>query len=244
MRLDLAATGAWGASPSQASGPMQRLDARIKIVVVLGLVLVAVLTPPTAPMVLIGLALVLSFFAGLSGLDPVIVLRRWLSLLVVVLVFALAAAQGHPDRATLGYAGVLLALVAKNGLAVLSLVLLSQTTAWLDLLSALRRLRAPRVLVAILEVMARHLTLLGEELTRMLQAREARRFGRTGLGQIPGLASMMGLLMLRSVERGERVYAAMLARGWDGQFRTLGDDTPDPAQPKPTGLDEFMSVDP
>ncbi len=32
---------------------------------------------------------------------------------------------------------------------------------------------------------------------------------------------MTGTLFIRSYERGERVYAAMLARGFDGQSRTL-----------------------
>ena len=32
---------------------------------------------------------------------------------------------------------------------------------------------------------------------------------------------MTGTLFIRSYERGERVYAAMLARGFDGHSRTL-----------------------
>jgi cobalt/nickel transport system permease protein len=32
---------------------------------------------------------------------------------------------------------------------------------------------------------------------------------------------MVGSLFLRSLERSERVYAAMLSRGYDGELRTL-----------------------
>jgi len=32
---------------------------------------------------------------------------------------------------------------------------------------------------------------------------------------------MLGMLLLRSLERAERVHSAMLARGWDGNFRSL-----------------------
>jgi len=33
---------------------------------------------------------------------------------------------------------------------------------------------------------------------------------------------MVGSLFIRSYERSERVYAAMQARGFEGEFRTLG----------------------
>jgi cobalt/nickel transport system permease protein len=33
---------------------------------------------------------------------------------------------------------------------------------------------------------------------------------------------MVGSLFLRSYERSERVYAAMQARGFDGEFRSMG----------------------
>jgi cobalt/nickel transport system permease protein len=45
-----------------------------------------------------------------------------------------------------------------------------------------------------------------------------RRGGRLDFGMLTGL---IGMLFLRSFERGERVHASMLARGWDGTVRTL-----------------------
>jgi cobalt/nickel transport system permease protein len=37
------------------------------------------------------------------------------------------------------------------------------------------------------------------------------------------LTSMISMLLLRSMERAERVQGAMAARGWDGTLRTLDD---------------------
>jgi cobalt/nickel transport system permease protein len=56
---------------------------------------------------------------------------------------------------------------------------------------------------------------------RMRQARDSRNFGGGRLWQLRTIGNMIGTLFIRSYERGERVYAAMMARGFDGQTRTL-----------------------
>ena len=55
----------------------------------------------------------------------------------------------------------------------------------------------------------------------MKQARDSRNFGGRRLWQMRTIGNMVGTLFIRSYERGERVYAAMLARGYDGQNSTL-----------------------
>jgi cobalt/nickel transport system permease protein len=55
----------------------------------------------------------------------------------------------------------------------------------------------------------------------MKQARDSRNFGGRRLHQLKTVGNMIGTLFVRSYERGERVYAAMLARGFDGEVRTL-----------------------
>ncbi|GAI20757.1 unnamed protein product, partial [marine sediment metagenome] len=59
------------------------------------------------------------------------------------------------------------------------------------------------------------------EVMRMKQARDSRNFGGKRLWQIRTIGNMIGTLFIRSYERGERVYAAMVARGFDGHSRTL-----------------------
>ena len=81
----------------------------------------------------------------------------------------------------------------------------------------------PAVLVATLQFMYRYLHVLADELDRMVQARRARTFRRSGRLDWGLLTGLIGVLFLRAFERGERVHAAMLARGWDGTIRTLDD---------------------
>jgi cobalt/nickel transport system permease protein len=119
-------------------------------------------------------------------------------------------------------------IALKSWVSVQAALLLSFTTPFPDLVVALRRLRLPRLLVAIIGFMYRYLAVLTGEASRLNRARISRSAvveGRAGgslrwrAGVVGG---MVGSLFLRSYERSERVYAAMQARGFDGEFRTLG----------------------
>jgi len=116
---------------------------------------------------------------------------------------------------------VLTNIVIKAWLSIVSLILLTSTTKMTGLLKGLEQLRMPKVMVMILSFMYRYLFVLFDEVMRMKQARDSRNFGGKRLWQIRTIGNMIGTLFIRSYERGERVYAAMVARGFDGQTRTL-----------------------
>src|SRR5205085_10364285 len=162
---------------------------------------------------------------GLSGVPPRELLARWLGFLVLVGFLALMVAPSHPRRGALGLAPVALTIVAKNSLAFLATLVLVNVTPFRTLLVALRRLGVPRALVATLQFMYRYLFVLTDELDRMAQARRSRTFRRSGRLDWGLLTGLIGILFVRAFERGDRVHAAMLARGWDGTIRSLDDKT-------------------
>lgn len=119
-------------------------------------------------------------------------------------------------------------IALKSWLSVQAALLLTFTTPFHDLLDALRELRLPRIMVAIIGFMYRYLAVLGDEAQRLMRARAARSAVATGGGAGGSLAwrarvtgNMVGSLFLRSYERSERIYAAMLARGFEGTFRHM-----------------------
>ncbi len=121
----------------------------------------------------------------------------------------------------------------KSWVSVQAALLLAFTTPFHDLVDGLRALRLPRIMVAIISFMYRYLGVIGDEVGRMNRARAARSAvgpdGRGGGGlrwraRVTG--SMVGSLFLRSYERSERVYAAMQARGFDGELRYLATPAP------------------
>jgi cobalt/nickel transport system permease protein len=206
---------------SEGDGPLHRLDARVKLVATLAFVVLVVATPVGWWRPLAVEVLVLALVVGLSGVPPRELLRRWLGFFVLVGFLALMVAPSHPRRAELGLAVVLLTILAKNSLAFLATLVLVNVTPFRKLLVAMRRLGMPLVLVATLQFMYRYLHVLADELDRMVKARRARTFRRSGRLDWGLLTSLIGVLFLRAFERGERVHAAMVARGWDGTIRTL-----------------------
>jgi cobalt/nickel transport system permease protein len=86
------------------------------------------------------------------------------------------------------------------------------------------------MLVTIFGMMWRYLFVLGDETLRMMRARAS----RSGQSDTPGLkvggniiwraqvtGGMAGSLFIRAFERSDRIYMAMVARGYDGDVRTL-----------------------
>jgi cobalt/nickel transport system permease protein len=128
-------------------------------------------------------------------------------------------------------------IALKSWVSVQAALLLAFTTPFHDLVDGLRSLRLPRIMVAIISFMYRYLGVIGEEAGRMNRARAARSADR-GDGRAGGTlrwrarvtGSMVGSLFLRSYERSERVYAAMQARGFDGELRYLPTPAPAPRQ--------------
>ncbi len=115
-------------------GPLHRLDARLKLVATVAYVIGVVATPPGAWQLLAAEGLALAFAVGLSGAPPAELIRRWLGFLVLVGFLAAMVAPGHPDRERLGVAAVALAIVAKNSLAFLAMMVLVHVTPFRTLL--------------------------------------------------------------------------------------------------------------
>lgn len=120
-------------------------------------------------------------------------------------------------------------IATKSWLSVQVALLLTYTTPFHDLLDAMRELRVPRILVSIIGFMYRYLAVIGDEAQRLIRARASRSAtapGARGGGSLGWRARvtghMVGSLFLRSYERSERIYAAMVARGFDGTFRHMG----------------------
>ncbi|MFC2041452.1 cobalt ECF transporter T component CbiQ, partial [Chloroflexota bacterium] len=213
---------------------IHRLDPRTKFLTALFLILAVVLTPPSTWPAFALYFLLVATLILLSKVPIFYVLQRSLVIMPFVLMIAIfvpffkeGEVAGSYNlwlwQVSVTYNGlqVLMNIVIKAWLSILSLILLTSTTKVSSLLKGLEQLHLPRVMVMILSFMYRYLFVLVDETMRMKQARDSRNFGGRWLWQIRTISNMVGTLFIRSYERGERVYAAMVARGFDGQVRTL-----------------------
>jgi cobalt/nickel transport system permease protein len=112
-------------------------------------------------------------------------------------------------------------ILAKATLAVLATGVLAWTTPAAEILHGADRLRVPRTLIAIAGFALRYLQVVLAELRRMRLARAQRGDDPRWLWQAGGTGRMVGALVVRTFERGERVHIAMLARGYDGSMPAL-----------------------
>ncbi|MEW6235922.1 MAG: cobalt ECF transporter T component CbiQ [Candidatus Omnitrophota bacterium] len=111
----------------------------------------------------------------------------------------------------------------KGTLAIYSTVFLNLTTPFHRLLKGLQSFGAPRIVTDALSVAYRYLFVITDEKERMLMARRSRLIYPSLSLQWKSLSQLAGVLFLRSYERGERMYQAMCARGFDGTIVELDD---------------------
>src|SRR5262245_3852879 len=160
-------------------------------------------------------------FAALSLAEiPLAYLARRMALfLPLVAMTALAAPLSR------GFAGgweLALGIVIRATVAFLAALWLVSTTPFDRLLSALNRLGLPRLFTVMLAFVFRYLSVLFEELARMRTAQRARTFGaRPVKSGWRNAIQLVGMLLIRALDRAERIHGAMCARGWTGKTQTL-----------------------
>lgn len=216
------------------------VDARAKVPATLLFILAVTLTPEGAWATLALLAIAPFALGALARLSPWFLLRRSFLALPFVLaavplmftrpgeaVFALPLVGWEASRE--GIVAVI-SILAKSWIAVLAAALLTASTPVSRLLRGLRSMGVPRILVATVFFTYRYLFVIGDEAMRMMRARDSRsaavpfvRAGGSVVWRARILGHMVGALFVRSLERSERVYAAMQARGYAGELRFLDD---------------------
>ena len=114
-----------------------------------------------------------------------------------------------------------LEICMKASLSVISLTILLETTAFPDILKGLELLRVPQFMIFIISFIYRYFIIILKEGKRMKIARDARSRDGSFLWQLKTIGSILGQLFIRSFERSERIYQAMVVRGYSGSIRTV-----------------------
>ena len=217
---------------ARADGLLQRLDARVKLLGTLALILPAAAAHRLA--VIGGLFAVAVVLAALSHVSFSVLLKRvWISVLLFTGVIAFPAPFVTAGRVVyqipwLGWTVTSQGLVSAGFLvlrvetAATLCVLLVLTTPWNHVLKALRVLRVPAVLVTILGMTYRYLFLVLQTAHDMFESRHSRMVGElTGRERRRVAASSAGVLMSKTFELSSEVYLAMQSRGYRGEVAIL-----------------------
>jgi len=216
---------------SQTESPIHHLDARAKIIVFFTFILIGVSSPPTSFFLFSLLALALIGIALLARLPLGHLLKKVLVILPFLFVVSLSIPFMKKDAVGGGYnlglgdlsisrsgLWILWNVVIKACLGVFSVILLSSTTSFPQLIRGMEKLGSPRILTMVTSFMYRYSFILIDEMQRMKRARDSRCFGGKWFWQSKVVGHMIGTLFLRSFHRGETVYMAMLSRGYHGSM--------------------------
>ena len=200
-----------------------RLPPTLKLLATLAVVIVGV-SVPIRYWPVEGIIASLLFIAhGLAGIPLSYVARRLAIFLPMVMILSLSLplAQGFRSGWEIGGA-----ILVRSTVAFLATLWLVNVMPFDQLLVTLRRLWVPAAFVAMLAFMYRYIFVLWDEMEKMRVARRARTFRASSLRQRWSVSTqLIGMLLIRAMERAERIHGAMCARGWDGRVRTL-DETP------------------
>ena len=219
---------------ARARGPLQRVDARAKLVALL-MLLVSVALVHRLPLLAAAYGLTLAGAAAARLPLGFFIKRVWLFVPLFTGIVVLPATLsfvtpgeivvplfGDVGLTRQGLTGA--ALITLRVAISISLVLLvTLTTRWTDVLAALRALRVPRAFVLVAGMSYRYLLVLLDVVSdlhearrsRVLAPRERSRAGRRFV------ASSAGALLGRTHDLAVEVHQAMVARGFRGEVRTL-----------------------
>lgn len=196
--------------------PFYRVDPRAKIV---GFLLFVVCVALMQSLAFLVVAFLIAFMFAVASAIPA---QHFVIRYLLAFPFIIFASLAAFFTSGLEFA---FSLFLRISTCVLALIILSTTTDFLDILKGLQWMKLPQIFLSLLLFMYRYVFLLRDELHRMSQARKARGFrggkhvlDRMGMRTISYTA---GAILVRSNERGNRIYDAMLTRGYDGKVKTL-----------------------
>ncbi|MBB5047418.1 cobalt/nickel transport system permease protein [Rhodopseudomonas rhenobacensis] len=214
------------------ASPIDTLDPRTRLLAAAAFALVVVgVNAPAALVLALGLAAGLGAAARLSltgTLRKLAALDGFMVMALITLPFTV------PGEAWLSVAGLpaswqgverAAVILLKGNAVVLAILALVGTMEPVVLGRAMARLGAPEKLVHLYAFTIRYLDVLQREYARLRTAMKARAFSlRADRHTWRSVGWLFGMLMVRSIERAERIMAAMRCRGFDGRLWSLQDD--------------------
>jgi cobalt/nickel transport system permease protein len=215
-------------------GFLQKLDPRVKLGIMLGLIILAVYVTSLGVLVLLFL---LAVALALGSRIPIARLARqaWLGVLVFTGLIALPAVFLVPGdalftlpilswTATLQGARSAAFLLGRSETAATFALLLVLSTPWPHLLKAMRAFRVPVAIVVVLGMTHRYVFVLLQAASQMIEARRSRLVGHMSPRDRRRLATATaGTLLGKALETSTEVHLAMISRGYRGEPRLLED---------------------
>lgn len=210
---------------ARTDSPIHRLDPRAKLITALVFIVTVVSFDRYAVAGLIPFFLYPAVMVGRARIPAGYLFRR----ILIAAPFAVAVGMFNPllDHRILLHIGSVpvsggwisfVSILLRVILTVAAALILIATSGLYSVCGAMRSLGAPNVFTVQILFLYRYLFVLAEETLRTLRARSLRDFRHRHVG-IRLFGVLVGHLFLRTLDRAQRIHAAMLSRGFAGEIR-------------------------
>lgn len=207
--------------------PVHRLDPRVKLIVTLCFLVTVISFGRYEISMLLPFALYPVYLMASANLPVAYFMKK----VLYVSPFALMIGIFNPlfdDRIIMTVSGIgisggwvsFLSIMIRFALTVSTVLALIGCTGFNNICYAMNRLGAPKVFSVQLLFLYRYIFVLAEETARIVRARNLRSFNGRGKG-IRVYGTIAGNLLLRTINRAQRIHHAMVCRGFDGEIRIL-----------------------
>jgi cobalt/nickel transport system permease protein len=204
--------------------PVHRLDPRVKLITTLAFIVAVVSFGRYTVWALLPFFVYPVALISAGGLSAGDLFKR--ALIISPLAIALGIFNPLIDRQVIFHIGPLgisggwaslISIFLRFTLTAMATLALIASTGFNAVCDSLLRFGAPKPFVVQLLFFYRYIFVLTDEADRMDRARSLRSFGSRGMG-FRAFVSLVGHLLLRTLDRAERVYRAMCCRGFDGHI--------------------------
>ncbi len=214
-----------------ANSVIHRLDPRVKIVAMTAFsIMIAVCSRWSALMPGLVISIMLVLCSRLSIKKVFIRLALVNGLMLFLWIFIPFSFEGKPVISvgpfTATEEGLLYTalLTLRSNIILLGLVCLVSTTSIFTLGRAMRHLRVPGKMIQLFFFTYRYLHVIYKEYQRMVNSLKIRGFQpRSNMHTYRTYAYLVGMLLVRSYDRSERIKNAMLCRGFRGRFFNMSE---------------------
>ncbi len=202
---------------SELCSPIHSLDSRWKLLACLVATGTLISTPPDRVTALFLQLFLITIVVSLSRVPLKHYLKRIALILPITLLVMVALLPALAGLYSVGAVKLLFSMTIKSVGAALLLTVLSSTTKYRDLLSSMGAMGTPSVVVSLLYFMYVFVYVAIDEFERLIMARSSRDLSTARRLTFLSYSWLLGTFLMRSLDRSELTYQAMLGRGFSGR---------------------------
>jgi cobalt/nickel transport system permease protein len=213
-----------------STGPVTKVQAAPRLRLLLAVVIAIAVVLSTQWLALLGYGLLAAHLWLSSAINMKMGLKRLAAVDGLIILTVVLLPFTEPGETAFTFAGL---AVSQAGLVLAGMILVKANIILIVLMAqnaglnaltlsyTLAELKVPAKLVLLMQLSIRYISVMQQEFSRLRCAMKARGFcPNTSLHTWRSFGYLFGMMLVRAMERADRIWLAMKCRGFDGRFPT------------------------